>query len=44
MARGHARGAVVDHLRVLVYSLSMGLGEFAAHGYRRLAELESIGR
>jgi len=29
---------------VLVYSLAMGLDEFAAHGYRRLAELESIGR
>jgi hypothetical protein len=29
---------------VLVYSLAMGLREFAAHGYRRLAELETIGR
>ena len=29
---------------VLVYSLAMGLDEFAAQGYRRLAELESIGR
>lgn len=28
---------------VLVYSLAMGLTEFAAHGYRRLAELEAIG-
>jgi hypothetical protein len=33
----------LDYRRVLVYSLAMGLDEFAAHGYRRLAELESIG-